>query len=349
MAEAPPTVDDAVVPLGGTLRQALLSLERTGFEIVLFSDAAGALAAIATDGDLRRAMLHGAALDSPIEPFANKQFVKVRREETRANVLDMMRALRMSEIPIVDAAGKPVGLHLLHDMVVSEKLPSWAVVMAGGRGTRLAPITQHLPKPMIHVAGRPILERIVLHLAGSGIGRVFLSINYLGHMVEEHFGDGRRVGCRVDYLREEKALGTGGALSLLPEVPRDPVLVMNGDLVTQFDVKGLLASHRASGAKATIAARRYFHSVPFGCLTLDGTRLVRMVEKPTLTQMVNAGIYVLDPDLPARIPKDTEYTLPQLLEDCLARGEHVNVWELEDDWIDVGQREQLKEARGEAT
>jgi NDP-sugar pyrophosphorylase family protein len=242
-----------------------------------------------------------------------------------------------------------VGLHLLHDMVGTTEVQSWAVVMAGGKGTRLAPLTHHLPKPMIPVAGRPILERIVLHLVGAGIRRIFLSVNYLAHMVEEHFGDGAGFGCKIEYLRETKPLGTGGALSLLPERPTAPLLVMNGDLVTQFDVQAILRKHEVSGAAATVASRRYFHTIPFGCMTLDGERLTQMEEKPTFSRMVNAGIYVVSPDLLARVPQETEYTMPALLDDCLRRNEIVTAWELQDDWIDVGQREQLKQARGEGT
>jgi dTDP-glucose pyrophosphorylase len=332
---------------GGTIRDALGVLDRGGVGVALVCDPQDVLLGILTDGDLRRALLAGATLDSLVEPFLVRSFVRVAPGETRANVLDRMRALRISEIPIVDGAGRPVGLHLLHDMVSTQEVQSWAVVMAGGKGTRLAPLTHHLPKPMIPVAGRPILERIVLHLVGAGIRRIFLSVNYLAHMVEDHFGDGAGFGCKIEYLRETKPLGTGGALSLLPDTPTAPLLVMNGDLVTQFDVAAILAKHDASGAAATVAARRYFHTVPFGCMTLDGERLTQMEEKPTLSRMVNAGIYVVSPELVARVPRETEYTMPALLDDCLQRREIVTAWELQDDWIDVGQREQLKQARGE--
>ena len=337
------------LPAHARIRDALELLDRSGVGVALVVDEADRLEGLLTDGDLRRALLRGATLETPVEAFVVRRFVQVSPEEPRANVLDRMRALRISEIPIVDAAGRIAGLHLLHDIVSDHSIPSWAVVMAGGRGTRLGAITQHIPKPMIPVAGRPILERIVLHLVGAGVRRIYLSVNYLAHMVEEHFGDGAGFGCQIEYLHEDKPLGTGGALSLLPERPTAPMLVMNGDLVTQFNVAALLSRHAQSGAAATVASRRYFHTVPFGCMTLEGDRLVQMDEKPTLSQMVNAGIYVVEPRLLDRVPKNTEFTMPALLDDCLRRGERVTAWELEDDWIDVGQREQLKQARGEGT
>lgn len=337
------------LPADARIRDALELLDRSGVGVALVVDAADVLVGLLTDGDLRRALLRGATLESPVDGFVVRNFVRVSPAEPRANVLDRMRALRISEIPIVDAEGRIAGLHLLHDIVADHAIPSWAVVMAGGRGTRLGAITQNIPKPMIPVAGRPILERIVLHLVGAGIQRIFLSVNYLAHMVQAHFGDGEAFGCRIEYLHETKPLGTGGALSLLPEPPTAPLVVMNGDLVTQFNVAALLSKHTQSGAVATVASRRYFHTVPFGCMSLDGDRLVAMEEKPTLSQMVNAGIYVVEPRLLARVPADTEFTMPALLDDCLRRGERVTSWELEDDWIDVGQREQLKQARGEGT
>jgi NDP-sugar pyrophosphorylase family protein len=258
--------------------------------------------------------------------------------------MDLMRSRVFSQIPIVDAEGKLVGLHLLHDIIGAEARPNWAVIMAGGKGTRLRPLTDQIPKPMIRVAGRPILERIVLHLVGFGIRRIFLSINYLGHVIEEHFGDGARFGCSIQYLREDKPMGTGGSLVLLPERQTNPVLVMNGDLVTEADVGAMLEFHGAGGQSATLGVRRYWHVVPFGCVELDGDKVVSIEEKPTVTRLVNTGIYVLDPKVVERVPSEP-VGVPDLLEDCLARGEHVRAFEIEADWIDVGQRDQLRLAR----
>jgi NDP-sugar pyrophosphorylase family protein len=224
--------------------------------------------------------------------------------------------------------------------------------MAGGRGVRLAPLTDHLPKPMVRIAGRPLLERLVLHLVGFGIRRVVLAVNYLNEVIEAHFGDGADFGCTISYLREERGrpLGTGGALGLLAAqggVPAAPLLVMNGDLLTQFPVDELLASHAASGAPATLAVRDYVHEVAFGVAEVEGGRLRRLTEKPLLTASINAGVYVLEPALLERIPTGREFPLPSLLDDCLARGEPVNVWPMTDEWHDIGRPADLARARGE--
>jgi NDP-sugar pyrophosphorylase family protein len=259
-----------------------------------------------------------------------------------------MQARYIQQIPIVDAEGKLAGLHLLRDLIGAPERANWAVIMAGGRGARLAPLTDQLPKPMLRVAGRPILERIVLHLVGEGVRRIFLAINYLGHVIRDHFGDGSKFGVRIEYLTEEQPLGTGGALSILPEAPTAPLLVMNGDLVTQADLGALLAFHEAGKQIATVAVRKYFHQVPFGCVELDGDRLVRLDEKPTLSQLVNTGIYVLSPQLVTALPRNTRTTVPDILGNAMNVGQEVRAFEIDDDWIDVGQRDQLSQARGDS-
>lgn len=337
---------DATVPVEGTIRDAMLALEKCGLNIALVVDDTKRLVGILTDGDIRRCLLRGAPLGDRIVDHMQRNFVSVGVRAGRAEVIDIMQARYFQQIPIVDGDGKLAGLHLLHDMISSVERPNWAVVMAGGRGTRLAPLTDQIPKPMLRVAGRPILERIVMHLVGQGVRRIFLAINYLGHIIRDHFADGARFGARIEYLTEDKPLGTGGALSLLPEPPAAPVLVMNGDLVTQADVGALLAFHDAGSAVATVGVRKYFHTVPFGCVELDGDRLVRLDEKPTMTRLVNAGIYVLAPKLVAALPRNTATTVPDILGNAMNRGEEVRAFEIDDEWIDVGHREQLEKARG---
>ena len=211
----------------GTIRDALAAVDLGAAGIALATDEAGRLVGVATDGDLRRALLRGSALEDPVLPVLNRSFVSLTRSQTRADALDLMLARHIDVVPVTDADGRPVALHLLHAFLEPVARGNWAVIMAGGRGTRLQPLTDTTPKPMLKVAGRPILERIVLHLVGHGIERIFLSVNYLAHVIEDHFGDGRRFGARIEYLREDRPLGTAGALGLLPEAP-DRTLVYWG-------------------------------------------------------------------------------------------------------------------------
>lgn len=346
LASAAIALQRCCVTRSSTIHGVLATLERSGLRIVLVVEGERLLGTV-TDGDVRRALLAGASLDSVIEPFMQRNFISVPPAATRAEVLDLMQSQLIEQVPILDAEGCVKGLHLLHEMLGALERPNWAVIMAGGRGTRLGLLTESVPKPMIRVAGRPILERIVLHLVGFGVRRIFLSINYLGDVVERHFADGSRFGCQIEYLREEQPLGTGGSLALLREKPHHPLLVMNGDLVTQADIASMLEFHSRNGQVATIGTYAYAHVVPFGCIELAGTRVVRLTEKPRLTHLVNAGIYVLDPQLLERVPRGIDYSLPTLIESCLDRGEEVHAFEIQGDWIDVGQRDQLRIARGE--
>lgn len=340
-------IDRICIRFDSSLKSGMQAIDRGGLEIALVVEADGRLLGTVTDGDIRRALLGGASFEDPIHRFMARQFTAVPTNASRAEVLDLMRARSLQQIPILDKAGRIVGVHLLREILGSSPRPNWAVVMAGGRGERLRPITDSLPKPMIMVAGRPILERIVLHLVGFGIRRIFLSVNYMGDMIERHFKDGAALGCRIDYVREEKPLGTGGALSLLPGKPDHPFLMLNGDLLTQFNVADMLAFHTEEGYKATVGVQEYVHTVPYGVVEREGDRITGIREKPTQTWLANAGIYVFEPDLVERVPKDTHFPLPTLVEECLGRNEAVGAFPIKGDWIDVGYPRELRRARGE--
>lgn len=327
-----------------TLRDAMVCIDRNVKGIALVVDGHHRLIGTVTDGDIRRALLEGATLESKATPLMCRKFTAVGVEAGRAEVLDLMRARSIEQVPIVDAAGKLMGLHSLRDIIGGAERPNWAVIMAGGQGIRLRPVTETIPKPMLEVAGRPILERLVLHLVGFGICRIYLSVQHLGHVIEQHFGNGSLFGCEIRYLREKTPLGTGGALSLLKERPAEPLLVMNGDLVTQADIAALLQFHRAGGFAATMAVRRYGHQVPFGCVEVKRNRIVRLEEKPILERFVNAGIYVLNPELLKQVPRRF-FPITDLFATCLARKTPVGAFGVEEEWLDVGQRDQLKQGR----
>lgn len=336
----------AVLPQGASLLDALRVLDACGLQMALNCDLDGTLNSIVTDGDVRRALLMGATLQCDVAPFLRRDFVRISVMQGRVEALDLMQSLRIKQIPIVDEEGKLCGLHLLDELVSPTRLPNEAVLLAGGKGTRLRPITENIPKPMLKVAGRPILERLVLHLSGHGVRKIYLATNYMAHVVQQHFQDGERFGCQISYLSEEQPLGTAGPLGLLSTIPEYPLLVVNGDLVTQFDVQAMLTCHDDSENVLTIGVKIYSHQIPFGCVTVEDKRVKHLVEKPRLSRLVNAGIYVLDPSVLRRITPNTTYQMTDLINDVLASGGKVGVFELTDDWIDVGQKESLDLARG---
>ncbi|MEU3274232.1 nucleotidyltransferase family protein [Saccharomonospora sp. NPDC006951] len=343
---------DLLIGREASIRSALSTIDRQCVERVFVADADGRLLGSVDQVDITRALLRGTALGAPAYPLMNSPVVSVKPTEGRAEVLDLMRALRLAEIPIVDENGRIVGVHAERELSGIDRLKNWAVIMAGGRGTRLGALTDHVPKPMLPVAGRPILERLVLHLVGSGIEKIFLSVNYLSKIIEEHFDDGARFGCEIEYLREdpECPLGTGGPLRLIGELgyePTEPLLVMNGDLVTEFAVGELMDAHTSRDVVATIAMTEYRHQVPFGVLESQEGRLVRMVEKPTSSWPVNAGIYVMDPRLLTRIPAGELFPITALFDGCLSEGLPVGLWRLREHWQDIGRPNELAQARGQ--
>ncbi|MHA3837364.1 nucleotidyltransferase family protein [Terrabacter sp. AAH1] len=343
----------ACAPTTATIREALEVIDRSATSVCLLVDDEGRLTGLLTDGDLRRAFLNGAALDDPALHHATTEPKTVDAGTTRALVLDLMRAVRISVVPEVETTGLVVGLHTLSDVVGASPRDNVAVIMAGGKGTRLGALTKHTPKPLMTVAGRSIIEWIILNLVGDGIRDVYVSVNYLAEQIEEHLGDGSRLGCRISYLREEpdNPLGTAGSLTLLraerPDLA-DPVIVMNGDLMVQFEASALLETHRRHRASVTMATRSYQHEVPFGVVESDGGRVTGVVEKPTLSFDINAAVYAVEPEALALLPEGQPSTMPGLVEMCLQRGKTVAAWPISTDWIDVGTPTDLARAKGQA-
>lgn len=339
-------LEDLIVAPHATLRAAMSAIDSGACEIALVVDD-GKLVGTLTDGDVRRALLAGAGLESPTFKCMQREFTAVSPLTGRAEVLDLMRARFFQQIPVIDDAGRLLGLHLLQELIGAAMRPNWAVIMAGGKGTRLLPITESIPKPMVQVAGRPILERIILHLVGFGIRRIYLSVNYMAEAIIEHFGDGGPFGCEIRYLKEDIPLGTGGSLSLLDETPEEPLLVLNGDLLTEVDIGRLLRFHEEGRHAATIAVRQHDYTVPYGVVRTSNGRLEQLVEKPVESWLVNSGIYVLSPHFLSRFPRGEKVDMPQMLEGCLERNEPVGVFEIADSWMDIGRPGELRRARGE--
>jgi dTDP-glucose pyrophosphorylase len=310
------------------------------------------LVGVVTDGDIRRALLDGALLSDPVKPFIRTNALVAKSADSRASILDLMQARAISQIPIVNDEGQLVAVHLLRELLGRIDRPNMALILAGGRGTRLGPITNSLPKSMVTVAGKPILERLVNHISGFGISRIALSVGHLGDVIVDHFGDGSQFGCEITYLWEdpENPLGTGGPLGslskLFPELSA-PVLVMNGDLMTQFDVAAMLAHHERAGAVATVGAFPYTHEVPYGVLQVDDAgHIESIVEKPLWQELVSGGIYVFNPSVLREVPTDSFFPMTQVLTDRIDKGGGVSVWSLDEDWMDIGNPQDLAKARG---
>jgi dTDP-glucose pyrophosphorylase len=337
--------DDIRVGVKTSVLECMKVIDRTGLATALLCDDDGKLLAVLTDGDVRRYLIDGGDINGPAWTAATKTFVSIGPDTDRATALQMMLSRRVPLLPVVDNDGKLQNITTLRRELTGGATESWAVVMAGGEGRRLGELTKGVPKPMLPVGGSPILEHIVEHLVSHGIRRIFLSVGYLGSMIEDYFGDGTRHFCRIEYLREKDKLGTGGALGLLPEKPTHPLIVMNGDLLTRINVTRLLSFHAQGEYTATMALRQHEVEVPFGVAELDGDRVLGLTEKPSLNYQINAGIYVVNPELLDKIPPNENFPITNLWQGCIEEGLPVGGYHMQESWNDIGLPEQYASAK----
>jgi dTDP-glucose pyrophosphorylase len=339
---------DLVLDAGKNIRDAMKLLNTNAREVVLVKDAESQICGLITDGDIRRGLLNGATLDSPVSAIMHRDFFAVGPEIDRAAVLDIMKARQFQHVPVLDREGRLLAVHFLRDLIGAAPKPNVAVVMAGGKGTRLWPVTETVPKPMVEVAGRPILERVILHLISHGIRHIYLAVNYRAKIIEQYFADGTALGCKLEYVRETMPLGTAGALSLLSLRPAHPFFVLNGDLVTDVDLTAMLDVHVQNRNSATMGVGSYQVQIPFGAVTEKNGQLLSIDEKPTVNFLVNRGIYILDPSSLDHVPKNTEFPMTALFRALLDAKQCVGIYEFQNYWHDVGFPEDLRRVRGHA-
>jgi dTDP-glucose pyrophosphorylase len=340
-----PLLPDA--PLVDAVRAIEVSRRRAAVVV----DDNGRLLGTLTDGDVRRCLLAGGSLDTPVSQAMNPMPVTAQMGSPAGYMLDLMRRANVMALPLVDQAGCFQRLVHLLDLEQAETRDNtvpgfaFAVIMAGGEGTRLRPLTETIPKPMVDIGGMPLLERQIQRLAGAGLKRVYISVNYLSHIIEEHFGDGTRFGVEIHYLREQEKLGTAGALSLLPEHPDAPIIVMNGDILTTSDFGSLFAFHQNHGAHVTVAAVDYRVNIPYGVIRTDGPFVTGLVEKPSQRYLCNAGIYAVSPEALNLLQGAKHCNMTDIIDACLACNLPVAVFPVHEYWSDIGTPDDLDKAR----
>ena len=338
---------EAVVSPEASIRDAIARIDASALQIALVVEQNGRLVGVMTDGDVRRAILAGIPIDAAVAQAMNTRFTSVGANDDRGAILSLMKRKEIGQVPVVDAAGRLVGLETLVELLHSPARPNIAVIMAGGLGTRLGPLTRECPKPMLRVGGRPILETILLNLAEYGISRVYLAVNYRAEMIEEYFGDGSGIGMEISYLRERQRLGTAGALALLPTRPSETFIVMNGDVLTKVNVNHLLEFHKRVGATATMCVREHDSQVPFGVVALDGDRVVAIQEKPIRRDFVNAGLYAIEPEALDFVPAAEHFDMPSLFNALIDARRATAAFPVREYWLDIGHHADYERANGD--
>lgn len=339
----------AVLPVAANIEQVVGNLNQVAIKIVLIVNEAGELQGTISDGDIRRGLLRGLDLNSPITSVVHRNALVVPPGMGREAVRQIMVANRIQQIPVVDERHHVVGLHLWDELNASPERPNLMVIMAGGMGTRLRPHTENCPKPLLNVAGKPMLEHIIERAKLEGFSRFVLAIHYLGHMIEEYFGDGERLGVEIGYLREQAPLGTAGALGLLMPRPDAPFVVTNGDVLTDIRYGELLDFHVRHNAHGTMAVRVHEWQHPFGVVQTQGVEIVGFEEKPVSRSHINAGVYVLDPEALNLLSVDARCDMPTLFERLQAQAKRTVAYPMHEPWLDVGRPDDLTRAIAEST
>ncbi|MFH2135434.1 MAG: nucleotidyltransferase family protein [Pseudomonadota bacterium] len=339
--------EEVLVSTQTSMCEAAQLLDASALQIVLVVDEERRLLGTITDGDIRRGILKGIALSEPVVRIMNPRPIVAREEDGRDRILAEMKQKLLHHMPLVNEKGCVVGLDTLDELISPQKRENFVVLMAGGLGSRLRPLTDDCPKPMLKVGNKPLLETILENFIEYGFYRFYISVNYMSEVVKSYFGDGSRWGVEICYLHENQRLGTGGALSLLPEKPSGPVLVINGDLLTKVNFGQLLDFHINHQAVATMCVREYDFQVPYGVVTINKHRITGIDEKPVQRFFVNGGIYVLEPDALDLILPNTYFDMPSLFEMLIEQKKETVVFPIREYWLDIGHMADYDRANGE--
>ena len=327
------------------IHDALKIIDHRGGGIALVVNGEMKLLGTVTDGDVRRGILSGVDVQSPVTKIMNAEPVLARPNDDRQHILSIMRQDKLRQIPIVDDVGCLLGLETLNELM---RVPCWGnmvLLMAGGLGARLQPLTRACPKPMLKVGGRPILETIILNFIEYGFNEFVISLNYKGDMIRDYFSDGRKWGVSIQYIEEYEKLGTAGSLRLLSEIKNSyPIIVMNGDVLTKVNFEHLLTFHQEQKGIATMCIREYDVQIPFGVVNIKKQQAKSIVEKPIKKFFVNAGIYVLEPELVNKVKPNTPIDMPNLLEKQIKEGRSVSIFPIHEYWLDIGHMKEYESA-----
>ena len=327
-----------------SLRSVLGTIDESELQVALVADENLKLLGLITDGDVRRALLRGLTLEAKAKDVMTSKPTVVKPNMKARALSALMRQRELRHIPVIDEEGHILDLALPGRSAEPEQFDNEVVLMAGGLGTRLGELTKEMPKPLLRVGGKPILETILESFLNQGFSNFTVAVNYRSELIEEYFGDGSRWGARLRYLRERERLGTCGALRLLEDTPQKPFFVMNADLLTQINFVHMLEFHQRYPQVATMAVREYQSQIPFGVVQMEGSYITNIVEKPVQQHFVNAGVYILEPGCLDLLPSEGAYNMTELFHDLIKRDEKTASFAIHEYWLDIGRLSDLERA-----
>ncbi len=338
---------DILLKPTSTIKEALQIIDSGAMKIALVADEDEKLIGTLSDGDIRRGLLNNLSLDDSIESVIFKTPTVCNVEDTKEHILEVAIERKLYQVPIVDNEGRLVGIEEIDELLKPTVKTNRVVLMVGGLGTRLRPLTEHIPKPMLKVGNKPILETIILNFKKYGFTNIILSVSYKSEIIEEYFKDGKEFGVNIEYIHENKRMGTAGALSLIREKLNEPFFVMNGDLLTNINFENMMEYHLSSSAIATMGVREYDFQVPYGVVNVDGENILSIEEKPLYNFFVSGGIYVLDSKVLDFMPNNEFFDMPTLFETIIENKMKSVSFPIREYWLDIGRLEEFEKANNE--
>ena len=331
--------------LSASIFDALKVINEQPYKIILITDENDYLIGTVTDGDIRRGLLKGLWIDESIGSVMNSSPITATITDDKIKVIAILKQKSISSVPVVEN-GRLIGFYSIESLLQRSQYDNPVFIMAGGFGTRLRPLTDTCPKPMLKVGDKPILEITLQRFIDAGFRNFYISTHYLPEVIRDYFADGAKWNVKIEYVHEDSPLGTGGALGLLPKtVEQLPLIMINGDVLTNLDIAALLDYHNTNEALATMCVREFDYQIPYGVVEKNGNQIVRMTEKPKYQFQVNAGIYVVSPKLFNTVELNKKIDMPSLLEDKIKNSERVVVYPLKEYWLDIGQMNEYKQAQ----
>lgn len=330
-----------------TIKEALRIIDSGAMKLAIILDENEKLVGTVTDGDIRRGLLGGLSLDDSVESIIFKTPTVCRIEDTKERILEIAIEKKLYQIPIVDNNGKLIGIEEVDELLKAKNKSNKVVLMVGGLGTRLYPLTKNTPKPMLKVGDKPILETIILNFKKYGFTNIILSVSYKSEIIENYFGDGSKFGVNIEYIHEEKRMGTAGALSLMKEKLNEPFFVMNGDLLTNINFEHMMDYHSQNNSIGTMGVREYDFQVPYGVVNVDGISIKSIEEKPVYNFYVSGGVYILSDEVLQYIPQNEYFDMPTLFEKIIADGRKSISFPIREYWLDIGRMEEFEKANNE--
>ncbi|SDC72862.1 MULTISPECIES: nucleotidyltransferase family protein [unclassified Candidatus Frackibacter] len=337
---------EIMVNHNNTIKETIEAIDKGRKQIALVVDKNRKLLGTVTDGDIRRGILKGIDLNKSVDKIMNINYIALNKDTSKRKIKKVFQENKMiHQIPLLDSKNRVIDLVLFDEILEERKKDNYVILMAGGLGTRLRPLTEDTPKPMLTVGNKPILEIIIDQFKEYGYYNILIAVNYKREIIESYFGDGSKFGVNIDYIRENKRLGTAGALKLAEDkLNREPIFVMNGDILTEVNFRSFMAFHQSNEFDLTMATRKYEYQSPYGVVNIDEAKVMSLEEKPSYYYFINAGIYCLNPDMIKYIPENEFFDITDVINSALNDGNNVGSFPIREYWIDIGQKKDYYQA-----